>query len=160
MATAWVVPVSSRSAKVAPSDTASCVSRVAGVSIRGKKTSLSAPSFSVYQALLAPARAVPKPSLSPGDQVAASPGAPGACEPVAAATGGGAEGRDADQARAHGEPGGGSAEACGDGTGEVVHVSRSLLVRAWPAYSARCADERPSKREECASGGKQARRPR
>src|SRR6266545_4927828 len=87
MATAWVVLVSSRSAKVAPSDTASCVSRVAGVSSRGKKTSLSAPSFSVYQTLLAPARAVPKPSLSPGDQVDACPGAPGAWEPVAAETG-------------------------------------------------------------------------
>jgi hypothetical protein len=69
---------SSRSAKVAPSDTTSCVSRVAGVSIRGKNTSLSVPLLSVYQTLLPLVREVPNPSLSPGDQVEAAPGAPGA----------------------------------------------------------------------------------
>jgi hypothetical protein len=79
--------VSSRSAKLLPSETTSWVSRVAGVSIRGKNTSLSTPWLSVYQTLLARVRAVPKPSLSPGDQVEAAPGTPGAGGAAAAPAG-------------------------------------------------------------------------
>src|SRR3954468_20116224 len=73
--TRWVVAVSSRSLNVEPSETTNCVSRLLSVSILGKYTSLIVPAFSVYQTLLADAPiAVPKPSLSPGDQVAAAPG--------------------------------------------------------------------------------------
>src|SRR3954447_4144496 len=77
--TRWVVAVSSRSLNVAPSETTNWVSRLLSVSILGKYTSLIVPALSVYQTLLAAAPiAVPKPSLSPGDQVAAAPGYPGA----------------------------------------------------------------------------------
>src|SRR4051812_11591394 len=75
----WVVAVSSRSLNVEPSETTSWVSLLLSVSILGKYTSLIVPALSVYQTLLAAAPiAVPKPSLSPGDQVAAAPGYPGA----------------------------------------------------------------------------------